>query len=192
MQKPDSAADSKQKITAFIDLLMRLIFEINAYIELKSRISVIIYYLSINNDFEMFKKLHLFPTSCSWSGSELPLIQNKIDFLTELKEHLTYISYLQHKAFINELIEDIENYKEKTEIEERPVFHSVMERGKFLLGHDLNDEFLCPPDISRNEIVGGKGACRGSGDHIEGDTVFGDYIEDSCGKNTSGASALDN
>ena len=118
MQKPDSAADSKQKITAFIDLLMRLIFEINAYIELKSRISVIIYYLSINNDFEMFKKLHLFPTSCSWSGSELPLIQNKIDFLTELKEHLTYISYLQHKAFINELIEDIENYKEKTEIDE--------------------------------------------------------------------------
>ena len=97
---------------------MRLIFEINAYIELKSRISVIIYYLSINNDFEMFKKLHLFPTSCSWSGSELPLIQNKIDFLTELKEHLTDISYLQHKAFINELIEDIENYKEKTEIDE--------------------------------------------------------------------------
>lgn len=77
-----------------------------------------IYYLSINNDFEAFKKLYLFPTSCSWIGSELPLIQSKIDFLTELKRQLTEVSYLQHKAYINELIEETEKYKEMTEVEE--------------------------------------------------------------------------
>ena len=90
----------------------------DAYIELKSRVDVIIYYLSINTDLEAFKALYLFPTSCSWSGSELPLIQNRIDFLKELDGQLTGISYLQHKAYINELIEGAEKYKEKTEVEE--------------------------------------------------------------------------
>ena len=97
---------------------MRLIFEINAYIELKSRVDVIIYYLSKNNDFEAFKELYLFPTSYSWTGSELPLIQDEIDFLEKLKSQLTEVSYLQHKSYINKLIDSKEKYKESTEIEE--------------------------------------------------------------------------
>lgn len=97
---------------------MRLIFEINAYIELKSRVDVIIYYLSKNNDFEAFKELYLFPTSSCWTGSELPLIQDEIDFLEKLKSQLTEVSYLQHKSYINKLIDSKEKYKESTQIEE--------------------------------------------------------------------------
>ena len=97
---------------------MKLLFEINAYIELKSRVEIIRYYLSINSDFESFKQLYLFPSSCSWSGSKLPLIQAEIDFLTELNNQLTDVSYLQHKAYITELIKNKEGYKERTEVEE--------------------------------------------------------------------------
>lgn len=97
---------------------MKSLFRINAYIELKSRVDVIIYYLSKNNDFEAFKELYLFPTSSCWTGSELPLIQNEIDFLKKLKSQLTEVSYLQHKSYINKLIDSKEKYKESTEIEE--------------------------------------------------------------------------
>ena len=79
---------------------------------------MIIYYLSKNNDFEAFKELYLFPTSSCWTGSELPLIQDEIDFLEKLKSQLTEVSYLQHKSYINKLIDSKEKYKESTQIEE--------------------------------------------------------------------------
>ena len=97
---------------------MRLIFEINAYIELKSRVVVIKYYLSKNNDLEAFKELYLFPTPPRWTGSELPLIQDEIDFLEKLKSQLTEVCYLPHKLYIDKLIDSKEKYKESTEIKE--------------------------------------------------------------------------
>lgn len=97
---------------------MRLIFEINAYIELKSRVDVIKYYLSKNNDLEAFKELYLFPTPPRWTGSELPLIQDEIDFLEKLKSQLTEVCYLPHKSYIDKLIDSKEKYKESTEIKE--------------------------------------------------------------------------
>lgn len=97
---------------------MNLLFEMNAHIESNSRIEVIKYFLSNNMNFDFFKKLHLFPSLCSWSGSELPLIQRKIDFLTDLECQLTDISFMQHKGYISENIESLKEYKEKVEIEE--------------------------------------------------------------------------
>ena len=97
---------------------MDLLFIMNAYIEQKSRIEVIKFFLSINSDFDTFKKLNLFPVSYSWSGSKLPLIQHRIDFLTDLKSQLTDISFVEHKAYINERIESLEEHKERVEVDE--------------------------------------------------------------------------
>lgn len=100
------------------DEKMRLIFEMNSNIELNSRIDVIKYFVHKNKNIDSFKNLPLFPSSGPWSESQLPLIQSRIDFLTNLKSQLTEISLLKHKAYINEYIDDLNKYKEKVEIDE--------------------------------------------------------------------------
>jgi len=97
---------------------MRLIFEINSNIELNSRIDVIKYFAHKNTNIDFFKNLPLFPSSWSWSGSQLPLIQSRIDFLIDLKSQLTEISLLKHKVYINERINYLNEYKENVEIDE--------------------------------------------------------------------------
>ncbi len=39
----------------------------------------------------MFKKLHLFPGEKSWSGSEVPLIEDEITFLEQLMKSINSI-----------------------------------------------------------------------------------------------------
>ena len=50
------------------------------------KLEYILEFLKENKKLEDFEKIHLFPLSCSWSGSEVPLILKKIDFLKSLKD----------------------------------------------------------------------------------------------------------
>ena len=97
---------------------MRLIFEMNSNIELNSRIDVIKYFVHKNTNIDFFKNLPLFPSSWSWSGSRLPLIQSRIDFLINLKSQLNDISLLKYKVYLNECIDNLNKYKENVEIDE--------------------------------------------------------------------------
>lgn len=47
-----------------------------------------------------FKKINLFPLYNSWSGSQIPLILNKIDFLKTIKDSLNGIDFLEHKNIL--------------------------------------------------------------------------------------------
>ncbi len=78
----------------------------------------ILEFLKANKNPEDFKKIRLFPSSCSWSGSEIPLIIEKIDFLRLLKENLKGIDYIDHRKYLEDYCMKLEKYKEKVEIRE--------------------------------------------------------------------------
>ena len=53
--------------------------------------------------------------SVSWSGREIPLIMDKIEFLQSLKEKLKGYVYIEHKNYIEEYRRNLEEYKRKVE-----------------------------------------------------------------------------
>lgn len=75
-------------------------------------------FLRLNKDVDDFKKLHLFPMSTSWTGSEVPLIIDKINFLKDLSARMKGIDYLEHRQYIDDYCRNIEKYKENVELRE--------------------------------------------------------------------------
>lgn len=82
------------------------------------KLDYILVYLKDNQNVEDFKKIHLFPMSYSWSGSEVPLIIDQIQFLQSLKEKLKGVVYIEHREYIEEYRRDLEEYKRKVELRE--------------------------------------------------------------------------
>ena len=75
-------------------------------------------YIKENKNIEDFKKIRLFPMSASWSGSEVPLIIDKIQFLQILKEKMKGTAYIEHREYLDEYRRDLEEYKRKVELRE--------------------------------------------------------------------------
>lgn len=82
------------------------------------KLDYVMSFLELNKNIEDFKSLYLFSNFQSWSGSEIPLINKKIDFLTKLKDKLVGITYIEHRLYIEQCITDKEKYKEKVELRE--------------------------------------------------------------------------
>lgn len=89
---------------------IRLIFKIIVEIFSNKCIEFILYFLKRNKDIEDFKNIELFSSSYSWSGSEVPLIEKKIDFLKALKGSLKG-GFIKHKDYLKKLIDRKEEYK---------------------------------------------------------------------------------
>ena len=83
----------------------------------EGRIKCIMELLKINNNYELFKKLRLEPNSWSWSGSEIPIIESRIDYFKKLMERIQKLGsdYIKHCMFINEKIKLLEKYKRDTD-----------------------------------------------------------------------------
>ncbi len=93
---------------------IRQIFEvINDYFE-KDKIEYFSLFLSLNKDFEFFKKIPLLSWNYSWSGSEIPLIEKRINFLNDLLFILKGYDFLEHRNFV---IKNIENEKQNLQNE---------------------------------------------------------------------------
>ena len=75
-------------------------------------------YLRIDKNIDHFKKIHLFPISESWSGSEIPLIMDKIKLLEQLKEQLKGVDYIEHRVYLEKWCTSLEEYKKKVELRE--------------------------------------------------------------------------
>lgn len=71
----------------------------------------ILEFLKYNKSIDDFKKIPLFSSFSSWSGSEVPLIDKKIDFLNDLNNSIKGLDYLEHKDYINKEIEIYKKYK---------------------------------------------------------------------------------
>lgn len=94
--------------------LMAIVVNILPDLELE----YILEFLKVNKNLEDFKEIPLFPGSYSYSGSEIPLIMKKIDFLKLLKNNLKGIDYIDHRKYIEEYRRDLEKYKGKVELRE--------------------------------------------------------------------------
>lgn len=70
----------------------------------------ILQFLKLNKLIEDFKKIPLFSTFSSWSGSEVPIIEKKIKFLEEINENINGLDYIEHMEYINSRIETLKRY----------------------------------------------------------------------------------
>ena len=82
------------------------------------KLEYILEFLKFNKKPEDFKKIHLFNSICSWSGSEITLIIKKMEFLKLLKDNLKGIDYIEHKKYIEDYCMKLEKYKDSVELDE--------------------------------------------------------------------------
>ena len=73
----------------------------------------LLHLLNRNLDFALFERLPLEPNSWSWSGSEAPVLRQKIEFLESLLPSLQGLAYLDHKLQVQRRIEWLEERVEK-------------------------------------------------------------------------------
>jgi len=66
-------------------------------------------FLDKNKEFDDFQNLPFEPTSSSWSGSAVPMWQEKIDFYEEVTKICNSIALLKHRQFIEQKIKGIRN-----------------------------------------------------------------------------------
>lgn len=78
----------------------------------------ILKYLKLNCSIEDFKKIPLFSNFSSWSRSEVPLIDKKIEFLKDLYDSINGLDYIEHKDYIGTKIEALKKYKIDIKVEE--------------------------------------------------------------------------
>ncbi|MCR4761186.1 MAG: hypothetical protein K5705_13140 [Oscillospiraceae bacterium] len=84
----------------------------------EKRIEYLTLFLSCNTKIDSFKNWQLLTLSMSWSGSEIPLIQKRIDFITRILPLLSGLKFLEHKKYIEDRISDLKQYMANVEIEE--------------------------------------------------------------------------
>lgn len=88
------------------------IFNIISEFKESRRLKFIQIFLNHNSDFSIFDKLSLTSSSMSWSGSEVPLIEDRINFYKKVEEFLKDIKYLRHRIKIENKINGLKKYKE--------------------------------------------------------------------------------
>lgn len=95
-----------------------MIFGVISTIFTSERVEYLLWLLEHSKDIEMFKTIPLFAFSSSWSGSEVPSIEKKINFLNELKSKLNGFEYIEHRAYLKELKINYENSKQSVLLRE--------------------------------------------------------------------------
>ena len=82
------------------------------------KIDFLLEFLKINKSIDDFKKLHLFPMSSSWNGSQVPLIIEEISFLQSLIGSIKGVDYINHINYLYNCCRVREEYKKTIEIRE--------------------------------------------------------------------------
>lgn len=87
------------------------------------RIKFIERFLADNKDLDKFKLLQIEPNHWSWSGSQVPVLQNRAEYLESLLPLLNTVELLEHKQYLEQKIralrEHIEEEKKRDFLEER-------------------------------------------------------------------------
>lgn len=82
------------------------------------KLEFILKFLKYNKNIADFKKIYLFPKSEFWSGSKIPIILEKIEFLESLKDILKGIDYIEHKSYVVDLIRILKKEIEEAELDD--------------------------------------------------------------------------
>ncbi len=82
---------------------------------------LILFLLDNTNNIEIFKNVCLFSHSESWSGSRIPIIEQKIEFIQSLLTKIKgkdKLLYIEHINYLNERIDSYKQEIKRTQIEE--------------------------------------------------------------------------
>lgn len=74
--------------------------------------------LKYNDDIEIFKKISLETSSYSWSGCLLPILEQRIKSLENLKSKLKGAKYIPHRSYLDDLINQKKEGKKQQRIRE--------------------------------------------------------------------------
>ena len=97
---------------------MYCLFSVVSKLEFKRKKEYILLFLKNNPLFEDFEKIPLIPTSCSWSGSAVPMYSAWIEFLELLLPNFIGLKWLKHKNYIEAKIDDLKKQIEAEQIDE--------------------------------------------------------------------------
>lgn len=91
---------------------MRFLFGIVCNLPEEQRLPAIVTFCQCNPAFEAFRSIYILPTHASWSGSEVPILEQHIAFLSEIKDSLKGMQFVEHRAHISEKIRNLQERKE--------------------------------------------------------------------------------
>ena len=91
---------------------MNFLFGIVCNLPEEQRLPAIVTFCQCNPAFDAFRSIHILPTHASWSGSEVPILEQRIAFLIELKDSLKGIQFIEHRTYISEKIRNLQERKE--------------------------------------------------------------------------------
>ena len=91
---------------------MRFLFGIVCNLPGEQRLPAIVTFCQCNPAFEAFRSIYIIPTHASWSGSEVPILEQHIAFLSEIKDSLRGMQFVEHRAHISEKIRNLQERKE--------------------------------------------------------------------------------
>jgi hypothetical protein len=90
---------------------IEFLFEVIVYFPQERRSRLIFTFLQHNKNFVDFQKLQFESGSMSWSGSAVPVYQERIDYLKSLLPMLDSAQLLEHRVHIQRMIDSLENQK---------------------------------------------------------------------------------
>lgn len=109
-----STISIKRRDKQFIGELFEAISEQNEGLRRDSLFSL----LDFSEDYDLFVSISLIPSSYTWSGSQVPVLQNQIAFLRSLFPKLIGLRYIRHRQYVGQKIRRIEERIEKVKFEE--------------------------------------------------------------------------
>jgi hypothetical protein len=96
---------------------VQFLFDVIAQLAPERRRSLLSLFVKRNKSFEDFRRLLLQPSSYSWSGSAVPVLQGRAEYLESVLPLLNTVDLLQHKQYVEQHIQairlDIEREKKK-------------------------------------------------------------------------------
>jgi hypothetical protein len=70
-------------------------------------------FLRYNGDFDAFTAIHLEPNTFGWSGSAVPMLQRRADFLETLIPLMSTVDLLRHKQYVEHQIQQLQGSIER-------------------------------------------------------------------------------
>ncbi len=98
---------------------MRYVFGVITAFDPKRRLQFVKRFVENNQSVAAFQQLPLEPTTWSWSGSRVPILQGQIDYWDSLAEIMDSVDLLPHKEHIRQKIRGL---REQIEVEKRRDF----------------------------------------------------------------------
>lgn len=93
--------------------LMSLLFGVISNFGSDRRRGRILTFLRHNQDFEAFSRLRMESTSWGWTGSAVPMLQKRVDFLESLIPAMKTVELLNHKQRIEHMIQSLRDEIER-------------------------------------------------------------------------------